>query len=318
LSLAIGRAGVNARLGAKLTNWRIDIKSLVEAASESLLRLQSDVDLKDLAKTEDEILPQIENILLKKEETRPVTPEEYQILTSFIQRVQGEIVSRQEAIRQAYREQLAEIREHIPSTAYDVDLAELDLSTRVLNLMKEAGFETAGRVYEQLELDKNVILELPGVGPKAVEELTEKVMNYTYPEPEVEPEPEIIEEPAEVEEVLEVVDVEEVEAEVEVEAPDEPTPLEAPPAEIAEPEISEDEAPVQTMEEALESMADVLDVDLVEAGEEEALEEPEKKETKVQTRYLEYDPETGEMVVHRRRKPGRAADWEDQDGYDDF
>jgi N utilization substance protein A len=33
LSLAIGRAGVNARLAARLTGWRIDIKSLIEAAS---------------------------------------------------------------------------------------------------------------------------------------------------------------------------------------------------------------------------------------------------------------------------------------------
>ncbi len=42
LSLAIGRAGVNARLAARLTGWRIDIKSLVEAAAESLNRLRTD------------------------------------------------------------------------------------------------------------------------------------------------------------------------------------------------------------------------------------------------------------------------------------
>ena len=42
LSLAIGRDGQNARLAAKLTNWRIDIKSLPEAASESLVKLRTD------------------------------------------------------------------------------------------------------------------------------------------------------------------------------------------------------------------------------------------------------------------------------------
>ncbi|MFW6183299.1 MAG: transcription termination factor NusA, partial [Chloroflexota bacterium] len=36
LSLAIGREGQNARLAAKLTGWRIDIKSLTESAQESL------------------------------------------------------------------------------------------------------------------------------------------------------------------------------------------------------------------------------------------------------------------------------------------
>jgi hypothetical protein len=36
LSLAIGKEGQNARLGAKLTGWRIDIKSASEAAAEAL------------------------------------------------------------------------------------------------------------------------------------------------------------------------------------------------------------------------------------------------------------------------------------------
>ena len=36
LSLAIGRDGQNARLAAKLTGWRIDIKSLVEAAGDAI------------------------------------------------------------------------------------------------------------------------------------------------------------------------------------------------------------------------------------------------------------------------------------------
>jgi N utilization substance protein A len=39
LSLAIGKEGQNARLAAKLTGWRIDIKSETEAASEGLDRL---------------------------------------------------------------------------------------------------------------------------------------------------------------------------------------------------------------------------------------------------------------------------------------
>ncbi|MRR29579.1 transcription termination/antitermination protein NusA, partial [bacterium] len=45
LSLAIGRDGQNARLAAKLTSWRIDIKSLPEAASDSLYKLQNDPSL---------------------------------------------------------------------------------------------------------------------------------------------------------------------------------------------------------------------------------------------------------------------------------
>jgi N utilization substance protein A len=49
LSLAIGKEGQNARLAAKLTGWRIDIKSATEAAEETLGRLEDiDIPLEDM------------------------------------------------------------------------------------------------------------------------------------------------------------------------------------------------------------------------------------------------------------------------------
>lgn len=57
LSLAIGKEGQNARLAAKLTGWRIDIKSASEAAEETLGRLEDvriapeDMDLLRLAES---------------------------------------------------------------------------------------------------------------------------------------------------------------------------------------------------------------------------------------------------------------------------
>lgn len=42
LSLAIGKEGQNARLAAKLTGWRIDIKSESEAAEEAIHRIQEE------------------------------------------------------------------------------------------------------------------------------------------------------------------------------------------------------------------------------------------------------------------------------------
>jgi transcription termination/antitermination protein NusA len=57
LSLAIGKDGQNARLAAKLTGWRIDIKSATEAAEETLGRLEDlkvapkEMDLLTLAET---------------------------------------------------------------------------------------------------------------------------------------------------------------------------------------------------------------------------------------------------------------------------
>ncbi len=47
LSLAIGREGQNARLAAKLTDWRIDIKGSSEAARETLAQVEADPEIKE-------------------------------------------------------------------------------------------------------------------------------------------------------------------------------------------------------------------------------------------------------------------------------
>ncbi|MCX7756047.1 MAG: transcription termination factor NusA, partial [Anaerolineales bacterium] len=66
LSLAIGRDGQNARLAAKLTGWRIDIKSVSEAAADALSRLQSEPSMALMAEAEKDNLPLIREILAKK------------------------------------------------------------------------------------------------------------------------------------------------------------------------------------------------------------------------------------------------------------
>ena len=59
LSLAIGKAGQNARLAAKLTNWKIDIKSESQAAEEGF---------GDDEEVEDDILEDIEHPVTKEED----------------------------------------------------------------------------------------------------------------------------------------------------------------------------------------------------------------------------------------------------------
>ena len=67
LSLAIGKAGQNARLAAKLTGWRIDIKSETEAHSEGLDLLAA--EQAQLAAGEQDLLSMAEKILRDKEES---------------------------------------------------------------------------------------------------------------------------------------------------------------------------------------------------------------------------------------------------------
>lgn len=59
LSLAIGKAGQNARLAAKLTNWKIDIKSESQAAEEGF---------GDDEEVEDDILEDIEHPVTEEED----------------------------------------------------------------------------------------------------------------------------------------------------------------------------------------------------------------------------------------------------------
>jgi len=308
LSLAIGRAGVNARLAARLTNWRIDIKSLVEAATESLNRLATDETFAEMAEAEVETMPQIEMILTKKAETRPVTPEEYHLLTDFVVRVEDELMARRNAERQVYIEALEKVREGIPEGAYHVTVAEAGISTRVANLLAEAGYDSAGKTLEQVETDEDKILALQGVGPKAITELKETLPAFDYPEPVVEEEPVDEEEEAEAaegtdeEDGAEAAAAEDGEDVPAVEADGEPAPEGE-----AEPEaIPIEEAFEQAIKEVSET---VLEADDDEAT--EAEKEAERKKSKQRARVVEYDPDLGETVVKHRRKASRLTDWED-------
>ena len=325
LSLAIGRAGVNARLAAKLTGWRIDIKSLPEAAVESLTMITKDPSFKELAKEQAAVIEQVEAILTKKEEGRPVTPEEYQVLRTFVDRVQSELEGRRDEIRKAERERLEQVRASIPPTAYDVPLEQIGLSTRVFNILNEAGYETAGQVLETLGINEDRILGLEGVGPKSMEEIRSALNEFAYPEP-VE---EVVEAEAVEEALEEVLPLAEEEAPKETEAEAEPMQEEAEaleepvPATVSEEVVEAPataEAPEEIIEETFEELfekmggAEALDIPVIEE-EEEAEEEilEKKKRKKRKARVVEFDPELGETVVRRRRKRGETGEWDLED-----
>ena len=308
LSLAIGRAGVNARLAARLTNWRIDIKSLVEAATESLNRLATDETFAEMAEAEVETMPQIEMILTKKAETRPVTPEEYHLLTDFVVRVEDELMARKNAERQVYIEALEKVREGIPEGAYHVTLAEVGISTRVANLLAEAGYDSAGKTLEQVEIDEDKILALQGVGPKAITELKETLPTFDYPEPIVE------EEPVDEEEEADAADGAEVEDEAEAEAAEDGEEVPAIEAEGEPAADAEADPEAIPIEEAFEQAIKEVSETVLEADDDEATDaekEAERKKRKQRARVVEYDPDLGETVVKHRRKASRLTDWED-------
>ncbi len=190
LSLAIGRDGQNARLAAKLTGWRIDIKSVVEAAGDALAKLQADPGLAASLPSAVESVPQIEEVLAKKAENRPVTPEEYALLGQFVDRVERRTTQVKEEAVRADEERTAAARAEVPPVAFSLPLEQLGLREHVFNILTEANFETVGDVMLALKLDANKVLGLAGVGPKAMQNIEEQLAVLQWPEPEPEPEPE--------------------------------------------------------------------------------------------------------------------------------
>jgi N utilization substance protein A len=340
LSLAIGRDGQNARLAAKLTAWRIDIKSLPEATADALHKLQTDPEFADLAEAETDIVSQIEAILVKKDEGRPITPEEYSVLSQFVDRIERGVISMHQAERMAELDQRAEAKDKIPVTAFDMPIEELNLSEGLTRLLSEAEYKTVGDLMLQLELDSDAILGLNGIGPKAMEKIELSLAEVTFPEPVIEepveveeeaveeaaiPETEISEEVSETEEVSvepEAVEIEPT-ADVEVTQDEELVPAaeieaaEAEPTEVLKEEtVEEEEELPSTLEEIFALKPDAFDVDLATTDFEEEEEEEEigarKKKKKKKKKYveMEYDPDQDVVIVKRKRKRD-SEDWEE-------
>ncbi len=265
LSLAIGRDGQNARLAAKLTSWRIDIKSLPEAASDALYKLQNDPEYSTLAAQETDNVAQIDTILAKKNEGRPVTPEEYTTLAQFVDRVERGIVEQRREQKRIEEERHEAAVEAVPKEAFETSLEELELSTRVQTLLDEAGYETIGDLMVQMNLDADIVNEIDGVGPKSMEEIETSLEEITFLE----------------EEQVEV--VEEAVVELEEGIPAEPVTPEAEEDEELEPvaEVKAEEMPteeVSVKEAAEEEISEIEEEEVEEIAVQAEAEEPVKAE----------------------------------------
>jgi N utilization substance protein A len=184
LSLAIGRDGQNARLAAKLTGWRIDIKSLTEAAGDAIRKLQSDAGLAALLPAAVESIPAIEEVLAKKAENRPVTPEEFTMLGQFVDRVERRTIQIKEDAARAEEEKVTTARSEVPTAAFGMPLEQLGLKEHVFNILVEAGIDTIGALMMSMKMDANKVLGLPGIGPKAIQNIDESLATIEFPEPE--------------------------------------------------------------------------------------------------------------------------------------
>jgi N utilization substance protein A len=318
LSLAIGRDGQNARLAAKLTGWRIDIKSLPEAAADAIRKLQSDAELASLLPSAMEAIPAVEEVLAKKAENRPVTPEEFTMLGQFVDRVERRTIQIKEDAARAEEEKVTTARAEVPTVAFGMPLEQLELKEHVFNILVEAGIDTIGALMMSMKMDANKVLGLPGIGPKAITNIEERLAAIQFPEPE----------PPVAEPVAEVTPEPVAQA---VETQPEPTAVEtAPPAAVEEAPAVEKTAPAKkdarkpaeepeddehakdgvSLDELFSMKPEIFQTP---AGEEdESADKKKGKKGKKKSVELVLDEERGEVVGRKKHKRGDddfSEDW---------
>ncbi len=303
LSLAIGRDGQNARLAAKLTGWRIDIKSLTEAAGDALGKLQNDSALAALLPAAVESMPQIEAILAKKAENRPVTPEEYTALGQFVDRVERRTIQIKEEAARLEEEKVAALRAEIPDPAFKMPLDQAGIKEHIFNILTEAGFENVGDLMMTLKSDPNSVLGLAGIGPKAMQNIEEAIAALTFPEPE--PEPVVVEESplAQVAEAVgaEVAPTVEEQAEVQLEA--KPSSAKGKDAEKDDEEEGEFAKDGVSLDELFTLKPEIFQT--AAAGtEEDAADKKKGKKGKKKSVELEFDENLGQVVGRKIHKRG--------------
>jgi N utilization substance protein A len=328
LSLAIGRAGQNARLAAKLSDHRIDIQGVTEAAAWAFQRVNEDADVLPSLGPAAELLPSVATILQRhEEEGMPYSSEELLKMRRVVQAVWKHYASLRDAERArrveeeaAHLKALEQAREVIPDRAYEMSIGDMELGTRVVGRLKNVGLETAGQVMERLiaEGDEG-LLELDGVGPKTLEHVKKSIGELGLLEEEAADEEGV---PAEEPVAAEAAGAVEEEGEAAV-------------AEEAAPELEQEEAPaaeeIVDQAEMLERAMQAEGAEAEEESEEDAPEElegeaeepeyffdeeePIDREEKLKRErgrrvQLIYDEETGELIPrHRRKREEDSADW---------
>ncbi len=309
LSLAIGRVGQNARLAAKLTGWRIDIKSLTEAATDALYKLQHDPTLSVLAEAEKANAVKVEESLAKKAEGKPLTPEEFDFMAKFVDRVERKAIAKTEEQKKQEEELLEEIKKSIPASAFTTNILDSSLPEHVAYILQEAGFFTVGDLAVQFKIDPDQILRLPGIGNRVMETITN--LMTALDEQLVAEQAAAIAPVAEVPETVSTVEVEkpiveEVTTTVDETITELVEPVESEVSEVPEPEAEPEKEP--SLEELFTLRPEVLDTSAILDEDEDETGRVKKKGKKNKHIVVTYDPDRDMTVVRKKHKRG-GDDW---------
>ena len=309
LSLAIGRDGQNARLAAKLTSWRIDIKSLPEAAGDALYKLQNDASLSVMVEPEKANAIRIDELLARKAEGKPLSAEELDFIAKFVDRVERKAVARTEEQKKKEEEAYAELKKSIPASAFEIPILDSGLPEHAAYTLQEAGFSNAGELAIQMKRDPDHVLRLQGIGPRAMENINALMaeLDAKLIEEQAEAAAKVVEEAqvVVVEPVVEeIIAVEEIATVEEIVAPETEPAVE--PAVEVEPEKE------PSLEELFTLRPEVLDKVATEEDE-ESEEAKGKKKGKKKGKHVvvTYDPDRDLTMVEKKHKRGDGWSWDE-------
>lgn len=332
LSLAIGREGQNARLAAKLTGWRIDIKSVSESAIEAF-EVIDEMPLLALQTEKPELIAEVTRLIEKKRTNRTIQPEEYQTLAEFAKLAERRLLSAREEARSGRRAAMEMVRMLVPASAFQMDIAELELDDDINRAL--ARIENVGELMVRMLGDEEALertLKQGGAGDDAMDAIRFALDDLVILGVEeeqaaaevVEAEPEALvqfEEPAaelpvEVVEAEPPVVAEELPAVIEEEAEELPAFIEP------EPEIVEPPSPLPVIEaddDTSHRKPAPKPARSVERDDKLFVEEDQdplakRSKAKKKSRELVFDEDRGEVVAKRRRKGSRKrTEWEEDE-----
>jgi N utilization substance protein A len=177
LSLAIGKEGQNARLAAKLTGWRIDIKSATEAAEEALRKVSQEEIMRQATAKDRDILVVAEAILKEKEGTT-LSDGELQTLSRAIRAVdEAEATLEKERAISGAQAEVEPSAEEVPAPEGLAGEERIDLLAQAEALLtaKEVSEEAAEVPAAEAEMEAAAEAEPVAAVEAAAPEMAEAV-----------------------------------------------------------------------------------------------------------------------------------------------
>ena len=349
LSLAIGREGQNARLAAKLTGWRIDIKSVTETVQGALDNLAL-APLDALTERHADLIAESLRIMEKKRLELAVMPEEYKSLARLADIVEQLLQEQRDEAHQVYLQRRKTAREAPADQLFELPLDVLAVSQEALDILEP--FENIGEVMLNYSIDEALIgrrfADLEGepmtelraaldiIRAADLDQLLAEAFSIeedesdetsTGDELEAHAEEKPVDEPAEAA-AAEAAEANGSQPEVMLDAFGQPVQDEASeaaaasaePADVVAPLPIDQEKPAAEAERQREARSGEAEY-LEEEGEREFELERQKgkqqrRQDRQRRRQLVLDEESGEVIAKRRRK-GRRGSW-DEETWEDY